>query len=160
MLARLVRSPALDAEELAADAALLARMTALEPADRPNAEDVREELRRPARTRLLPAVSAGQPTQPMTAPATIPADPDASHVPHRSALAAAVAGGLAVVLGAGVLTGLLTAAGLPAPASSPTPTPVVTTPAPAEPEPEPAGPGGGPGKDDKPGHGPGKDKKP
>jgi serine/threonine protein kinase len=160
MLARLVRSPALDAEELAADAALLARMTAIEPADRPSAEEVREELRRPARTRLLPTVSAEQPTQPMTAPATIPAAPGVSHVAHRPAVAGAVAGGLALVVGAGVLTGVLTAAGLPGPASSPPSTPVVTTPAPAEPEPQPVGPGGGPGKDDKPGHGPDKDKKP
>jgi serine/threonine protein kinase len=153
--ARLLRSPALDDPAVAADAALLARMTALEPADRPSAADVVAALSRPVATRVLPAAAADLPTQPM-APADAPGPvepPGAPRVPSTGRVAVgAVLGGLGMLAAAVTVTALLTAGGVPTGATptsdptTPTPTPVVETP-----QPEPAGPGnGGP---DKPGPG-------
>lgn len=164
--ARLVRAPALDAPELAADAGLIARMTALEPSDRPSAAEVVTRLREPAATLLLPASSADLPTERL-APAAEGPDRPAPPAPRASPAAPAdgrgrrrpplgvLAVGAGILLAAVIGTAVATTAGVP----EPTPTaPVESTPAPATPTPvdEPPGPPGnnGNGKDN------GKDKKP
>jgi serine/threonine protein kinase len=176
--ARLVRAPALDAPELAADAGLLARMTALEPSDRPSAAELVTRLREPAATLLLPASAADVPTERLAPapgdadPPTPPrrGDPPASPAPPaRPASGAApaagrqrrrppvgmLAAGAGILLAAVVATALVTASGVPEPVPTApvelTPTP--TTPTPVEDPPGPPG-NNGNGKDN------GKDKKP
>jgi serine/threonine protein kinase len=121
--ARLVRSPTLDDPALAADAPLLARMTALEPADRATAAEVARELGEPAATRVLAAASADAPTERMapTPPLTPPPRPAAE---RRRLPAGILFGGLLAILAAitvvaALLVGIPMLALGPAPSDSP-----------------------------------------
>jgi serine/threonine protein kinase len=164
LAARLVRPPSLDDPALAADAGLLSRMTALEPADRPSAADVARELDLPAPTRVLAAggaAAADVPTQPLTG-ATAPPPPVRRRLPLAVVLGGA--GGLlltALFLGA-LFTGLPALA--PSPSESPSPDVEVVTPTPDEGDEEDEDDGDGDGEPgnsgNAPGNGKGKDKKP
>jgi serine/threonine protein kinase len=166
LAARLVQPPKLDDPALAADAALLSRMTALEAADRPTAEEVAASLEMPAATRVLTAggtVDTDLPTEPMTQAAA----PVAARAPRRAPIGAvlAVAGGLlaTVLVIATLSSGLSALSPGPAPSDSPSPDVVEVTPTPDESDDE--GNDGEDDDDDAPGNsgnapGQGNDKKP
>ncbi|HWH98636.1 MAG TPA: serine/threonine-protein kinase [Pseudolysinimonas sp.] len=152
--ARLVRPPALDDPALAADAPLLARMTALEAADRPSAGDVARELGVPAATRVLAAADADLPTERM--PGGIPPiAPAREPRTRRRVPLGIVLGSIGTLLAGGIIAAALLA-GSPSP--SPTPTPEQTAPAVViTPTPDDEAPGNSGNSGD---HGKGKDKKP
>jgi hypothetical protein len=163
MGARLVRPPALDDPALAADAPLLARMTALAPLDRPSAAEVALELGEPAATRVLDAAAAGAsagrmeadaPTERMAGAGLPPAPPPRD---RRRIPAGVVFGGLGAVL-AGVVVAAALLVGIPAlaPGSPPGDTPPAEvetgtpTPTPTQtPDDAPGNSGNAPGHSDK-----------
>jgi serine/threonine protein kinase len=158
--ARLVRSPAIDDPALAADAPLLARMTALDPADRATAAQVARELGEPAATRVLAAApgaaSADAPTERM-AEAVPPPPPVREPREHRRVPLGLVFGGLgALLLGGAVFAALF--AGFPGASPDPSESPpadvVDVTPTPSDVSPTPSdeapgNSGNAPGKEDK-----------
>jgi serine/threonine protein kinase len=153
--ARLLRSPQLDHPALATDAALLARMTALDAADRPSAADVAHELEQPAATRVLPAATSSMPTERMPA-ATPPSVAGAPRARRRIPFGVVFGGLGAVLVAAAIMAALL--AGLPGPAPAPTPeqseesppADIVVTPTPDDDAPGNSGNNNGNGKDKKP----------
>ncbi|WP_309708431.1 serine/threonine-protein kinase [Pseudolysinimonas sp.] len=116
--ARLVRSPALDDPALAADAPLLARMTALDAADRPRAVEVARELDVPAATRVLAAAPSDAPTERMAGAA--PPPPVRPPRERRRASPRLLFGGLVTLL-AGALVLAAVFVGIPALMASLTP---------------------------------------
>jgi serine/threonine protein kinase len=119
--ARLVRSPALDDPALAADAGLLARMTALEATDRPTAAEVALALGQPAATRVLPAAGADLPTERMTAAeriAAVPVPPPTRG--RRRGVIALALGALGALLAVAVVAIVLAAAPTLSPTIDPT----------------------------------------
>lgn len=137
---RLHAAPSLADPKLAAEAQLLARMTALEAADRPTAAEVAALLATPAPTRVLP-VPTDTPTEVLAPTEAIEVSDDYIRVAEagRSVPArrrrlhpAAVAGiGAALLVAAGLVGGSLVAGG---------PGPALRTPAPAVPDDEPSAP--------------------
>jgi serine/threonine protein kinase len=137
LASRLLQPPALDDPALAADAAILSGMTALEAADRPSAAEVARLLEVPAATRVLAAAGAvgtDLPTQPMTQAAA----PVAPRTPRRTPIGAvlAVAGGLlaTVLVITALFSGLTALSPRPAPSESPSPDVVEVTPTPDDEE--------------------------
>jgi len=180
--ARLVRSPDLSDPELAADAELLGRMTALSPTERPTAEEAAEALGIPGRTRVLPAAGAPAATAATAATEVLPSEliaterlaqadrPDASLPPVRSArrpaMLRAILGLVAGLVALAVVVGFAINAAPPAPTGittdtstdSAAPTPTGSDPTASDPPvTEPDGPGNGNGNDN--GNGPGGGKK-
>jgi serine/threonine protein kinase len=150
LAARLVRPPSLDDPALASEAALLSRMTALEAADRPRADEVAEELSAPLETRVFGVAAAHDiPTQPITQVSAAPP----SRKPGRFPIAVALAGvgGLLVtaLVAAALVGGLRELTFFPAPSDSPSPDVVVVTPTPDDTAPGNSGnaPGNGNGND-------------
>lgn len=128
---RLVRPPSLDDPALAADAALLSGMTALEATDRPTAAEVAQRLEMPAATRVLAAggvAAADLPTQLMTQASATAPPRTSRRVPIAAVLLGA--GGLlvAALITAALFTGLPALA--PEPNDSPSPDVVVISPTP------------------------------
>ena len=168
LAARLVAPPSLDDPALAAEGALLSRMTALEAADRPRAAEVVGHLEGPLATRALPATAVQDvPTQPMT-----PADPPPPNHPPpsrkrrgvpRGALLGALGGLLmAALVAAAVAAGLGGLTSPPGPSDSPTPDVAVVTPPADEDPPDDDAPGNSGNAPGHSGDGPGRgnDKKP
>ena len=165
--ARLVRSPDLADTALAGDAHLLARMTAIAPADRPSAVEVVEMLSRPVPTRVLPAAGRSTAaTAVMSAPdrdvaterlsgADVPTPAPVVRSPRRRptpGVIAGIVGGLAaLILVAAFALGAIPVLG-PVTATSPTPAPASTADSTDEADEavDPAGSEGDPGN----GHGP------
>ncbi len=144
--ARLVRSPALDDPALAADAGLLARMTALDAADRPSAAEVARELGEPAATRVLAASASDAPTERMAG--AVPPSPAAVRERRRLPLGLVLGGLGALLAGAVVVAALLTGVAGSAFAPAPSATSgeeAVVTPTPEDPAPEDPTPDDAPG---------------
>lgn len=100
--ARLLAPPILDDPALAADAGLLARMTAREPTDRPSAREVADRLADPESleaTRVLPRAGTTR-VLPVRSPAPT------RRPSRRAAIAAAGVAAVAVLVGGLVATGL------------------------------------------------------
>jgi serine/threonine protein kinase len=152
--ARLLRPPQLEDPALAADAALLARMTALEVADRPSAAEVAHQLEQPAATRVLPATASSVPTERMP---TVPPPAVANARARRRVPLGVVVGGLGGALVAATVVAALLA-GIPTPGPAPTPeqspesppAEIVVTPTPDDDAPGNSGNNNGNGKDKKP----------
>jgi serine/threonine protein kinase len=165
LAARLVGPPSLDDPALAADAAVLSRMTALDAADRPAADEVARDLAAPLATRVYAAVAGDDDTtQRMT---HVGSDPPPAPTRRRPlGVVLGVVGGLlaTALVAAALVTGLSALTPPPVPGDSPSPTPEVgvITPTPTsiptedqdEDEDSPGNSGNAPG------HGDDKDKKP
>jgi eukaryotic-like serine/threonine-protein kinase len=156
--ARLLAGPPLADPALAAEAPLLARMTALEAHDRPGAAEVAELLAAPAPTRVLRA-AAGAPTEALvpteaahvaTERVREAAPPPGPRAPRRrlprAAIIASALGLAGVLVGAAGVGSLLSGTGAtgPEPKARPSVAPVEDAP-PNGNGPDDPGPGNGPG---------------